>query len=101
MFEYDDREPAPPPPASLAPLMMPPPLDLSTVPAPAVEAVRLVGFVRRGGALRAALSLHGIVSVLGAGEQADGYSVLSVDEDTGVTVRTPEGEDLLLPPPSH
>ena len=101
VFEFDDAKAVAPPPASLAPLMMPPPLDLSSAPAPAAEPVRRVGFVRRGGALRAALSLHGSVSVLGVGDEADGYLVLAVDEDTGVSVRTPDGEELLLPPPSH
>ncbi len=100
VFEFDDPRLPAPPPASLAPLMMPPPLDLSSAPAPPAEAVRLVGFVRRGGALRAALSVHGTVSVLGVGEEADGYSVLSIDEDTGVSVRRPDGDEVVLPPPS-
>jgi hypothetical protein len=99
VFEFDDRGTEAPTPASLGPLTMPPPLDLAAPAlAPADEPVRLVGFVRRGGVLRAALSLHGTVSVLGAGEEADGYSVLSVDEDAGVSVRTPDGDELRLPP---
>jgi hypothetical protein len=102
VFEFEDRAleaPAAPPPVSLAPLLVPPPLAPMADAAPANEPIRLVGFVRRGGVLRAALSFTGMVSVLGPGDEAEGYSVLEVDEDTGVTVRTPDGSELLLRPP--
>lgn len=98
VFEFADRAPQAPAPAALPPLVVPPPLALSSR-APSSEPIRLVGFVKKGGALRAALSVEGTVSVLAAGEGAGGYSVLSVDEDAGVTVRTPDGAELLLPPP--
>ena len=99
VFEYGERVSQAPPPVTLAPLMVPPPLAPAVVEPPPSEPIRLVGFVKKGGRVRAALSLDGSVSVLSVGEEAGGYSVLSVDEDAGVTVRTPEGADLLLPPP--
>lgn len=100
VFEFEDQPaPAAPPPAPLPSLVVPPPLDPGAMLEPADEPVRLVGFVRRGGALRAALSLSGTVAVLAPGEQADGYFVLAVDEDAGVTVRTPDGSEQVLPPP--
>jgi hypothetical protein len=61
-------------------------------------AVRLSGFVRSGGALRAVLVRGSVVAVVAAGDSVDGYRVLSVDEDAGVRVKTPTGEELLLPP---
>ena len=96
-FVEPEREAPPPAPRALAPLMVPPPL--APVDTSASEPIRLVGFVRRGGSVRAALSLEGSVSVVGVGEEAGGYSVLAVDEDAGVTVRTPDGAELLLAPP--
>jgi hypothetical protein len=99
VFEYVERAPEAPPAPPLAPLMVPPPLAPSAMEPAASEPIRLVGFVKRGGDLRAALSLDGSVSVLAAGDEAGGYAVLSVDEDAGVMVRTPDGAELLLPPP--
>jgi hypothetical protein len=99
VFEFADRAPAPAA-VSLPPIAVPPPLDLQ--PAAIVEPVspiRLVGFVRKGGRVRAVLSLSGAVTVLAAGEEADGYAVIAIDEDNGVTVRTPDGSEELLPPP--
>jgi hypothetical protein len=96
LFLYE--EPSPPPfvagpPASVAPVSVPPPLTLPP-PSPVV----LVGFVRQGSAVRAALSIHGDVSVLAKDQSADGYLVLSIDEDRGVTVRAPDGSELTLQP---
>jgi hypothetical protein len=100
VFRFVEPEPEePPPPRALAPLMVPPPLAPLPVDAAASEPIRLVGFVRRAGAVRAALSLDGSVSVVGVGDEAGGYSVLAVDEDAGVTVRAPDGAELLLAPP--
>jgi hypothetical protein len=68
-------------------------------PTPTPEAaVRLSGFVRSGGRLRAVLVLGGTVGVAAAGDALDGYRVLSVDEDAGVRLKTPAGEELLLSP---
>jgi hypothetical protein len=99
VFEFVERAPEAPPPPRLAPLMVPPPLAPSAMEPAASEPIRIVGFVKRGGELRVALSLDGSVSVLTAGGEAGGYLVLSVDEDAGVMVRTPDGTELLLPPP--
>jgi hypothetical protein len=74
----------------------PPPEPAMDAP---VHAVRLVGFVRRGGELRAALAVRGSVYVLGAGEEAEGYAVLAADEDVGVRLQDRDGVVLTLPPP--
>jgi hypothetical protein len=85
--------PKPPPTpsaeASLSPEPVPPP------------AVRLVGLVHRGGALRAALSVRGTVVILGLGEESEGYRVLSIDEDTGVRLAGPDGAEQVLAPPAR
>jgi hypothetical protein len=81
---------------------VPPPIH-PTAPPPVLvpPAQRLVGFVRRRGTLCAALVLPGNATVvaLAAGESSANYSVLEVDEELGVRLRTPEGNELLLPPP--
>lgn len=95
LFEFADRA-AEAPPTLLPQALVPPPLE----PQPALASpLRLVGFVRRGDTLRAALSVTGDVIVLAVGEEADGYAVLAIDEDAGVTVRSPDGSEHLLPPP--
>ena len=92
-FQYvDEARPAPKPPArsaaKAAPVAVPPP-----------EAPRLVALVRsRRAGLRAALSLGSDVVLCGPGEWLQGYEVLSVDEDSGVRLRSPDGRTLLLPP---
>jgi hypothetical protein len=90
VFEYaEPRAPLTPrPPAPPAP----PPANPEGLPSETVvDPVRLVGLVRRGGRPRAVLSIRGEVVVLAAGEESDGYRVVSVDEDAGVTVRRPDG----------
>jgi hypothetical protein len=96
VFVYE--EPSPPafvagPPVDAPPVSVPPPLTLPP-PSPVV----LVGFVRQGDAVKAALSIHGDVSVLAKDQSADGYVVLAIDEDRGVTVRAPDGSELTLQP---
>jgi hypothetical protein len=98
LFEYaDERMPAP----LLVPAPAAPPraetLAQRAAPAPAV---RVVGLIRRGGRLEAALIVHGEMMVAGAGARAGGYTVLAVDEDAGVRLRGPAGEEIVLPPPS-
>lgn len=59
---------------------------------------RLVGLVRRGSRLVAALAIDGEVMLLGPGESAGGYTILAVgDED--IRLRGPDGreETLALP----
>ncbi|HEV7500061.1 MAG TPA: hypothetical protein VGQ33_08670 [Vicinamibacteria bacterium] len=77
--------PAPTPPSS-PPLPQPSPSPL----------VRLVGLLRRGGRLRAALAIVGETVVLAPGESSGGYSVVSIDEDEGVTLRGPDGSTVTL-----
>jgi hypothetical protein len=62
-----------------------------------VSPVRLIGYVRRGDNLRAVLSVRGATTVVGAGDDAEGYRVMAVDED-GVRLRTPAGDELVLKP---
>lgn len=75
----------------------------AALPGPAAtatpSAVRVVGLIRRGGQLKAALMVQGEMTLAGKGERAGAYTVLEVDEETGVRVRGPEGEETLLPPP--
>ena len=71
---------------SSAPLPQPSPSPL----------VRFVGLLRRGGRLRAALAIVGETVVLAPGESSGGYSVVSIDEDEGVTLRTPDGSTVTL-----
>jgi hypothetical protein len=83
------------PPARLAP---PPIAVASAIPAPAPEPVRLVGLLRRGTRVKAALSIAGETHVLAGGESAGGYTVLGIDEDDGVRVKTPDGSVIVLAP---
>ena len=94
VFEYGDAgRPAATPRASLAPARPAP----EPLPSPS-PAVRLVGLVRRGGQLKAALAIAGETVLLGAGDSAAGYTVTSIDEDEGVRVRGPDGVTLQLAP---
>jgi hypothetical protein len=89
VFRYlDDPMPsAPSPDSEVAPSEAPP------APPPAV---RLIGFVRRGEGLKAALSILGEVVVCAPGEEVSGYGIVSVDEEEGVRVRAPDGAILSL-----
>jgi hypothetical protein len=96
VFAYADAEPSAvvaPRPAVSA-ISVPPPL----APAPP-SPVALVGFVRKAGELRVALSIRGEVNVLAEGGSAGGYAVVTIDEDRGVTLRDPEGASIALAPP--
>jgi len=70
-----------------------------SVTAAATPVVRLVGFLRKGGALHAIVSVTGEVFVLAAGEQANGYTLLTADEETGARLRGPDGSELTLEVP--
>jgi hypothetical protein len=59
----------------------------------------VAGLIRRGGELKAALVVEGEVIVAGKGERAGGYTVVDVDDETGVRLRGPDGEEIVLPPP--
>jgi hypothetical protein len=95
VFVYDEPAAVPPAPRVFVPeVAVPPPLTL-----PAPSPVALVGFVRQAGAVRAALSIRGSVTVLAREESAGGYVVLAIDEDRGVTLRCPDGTEMTLAPP--
>jgi hypothetical protein len=75
------------------------PLAVATLaPPPAPPAVRLVGLLRRGAQLKAALTITGETYVLASGESAGGYTVVGIDEDEGVRVKTPDGATIVLVP---
>lgn len=92
VFEYAPRPAADP---SLRP---PAPKELDAPPVvvpPIAPLVRLVGLVRRGGALKAALLVHGESVTVGLGEVVEGYTVAAIDED-GVRLRASDGSTLTL-----
>jgi hypothetical protein len=64
--------------------------------APTPPPIRLLGFIRRGESLLAALSVYGVVVTAGAGESAESHLVLAVDEDAGVRLRGPDGAEVML-----
>ncbi|HVR72047.1 MAG TPA: hypothetical protein VMT87_14480 [Vicinamibacteria bacterium] len=100
VFEYVQPTSARAERAALPPLRSPPAEPpAATAEATAPKPVRLVGLVNRGGRLRAALSILGDVVVLAAGEEAQGYRVLSVDEDAGVRLRGPDGSEQVFERP--
>jgi hypothetical protein len=94
VYEVPAPESMAPPVQPLPEVSVPPPLTL-----PPPSPVALVGFVRQGGAVRAAVSIRGQVTVLARDESADGYVVLAIDEDRGVTLRDPDGREITLAPP--
>jgi hypothetical protein len=78
-----------PPPARLVPsvsLALPPP----SLP------LRLVGLVRRTEGLRAAVAISSGVVLVGPGDSVSGYTVLGVDEERGLRLRGPDGEEIML-----
>ena len=93
VFEYADQRP----PVAAAPSAVTPPLTVAPAPSPS-PALRLVGLVRRGGQLKAALAILGETVVLAPGESAAGYTVISIDEEDGVRVRGPDGSAVQLAP---
>lgn len=90
VFRYLD-EASEPGPTAWVPHAAPP----ETQPPPP-PAVRLIGFLRREGGLKAALSIMGEIVVCAPGEQVSGYTVVSVDEEEGVRVRAPDGAEISL-----
>jgi len=67
-------------------------------PAPSANPLRLIGVVRKGGTVKAAVSLWGETVVMAEGEESRGYKVLSIDDEGGVRLRGPDGAELTLPP---
>lgn len=100
VFQYGEgAAPAPAPGANVS-RVTPPPVVEAPAPSPS-PLVRLVGLLRRGGQTRAALAIAGETVVLAAGESADGYTVISIDEDEGVRLRAPDGGTLVVTPQSE
>src|SRR5439155_22509407 len=95
VFEYGDGTPRV---AAAAPAAAPPSLLMAPAAPPpsAPPAVRLIGLVRRGGQLKAALAVVGKTVVLAPGESASGYTVVSIDEEEGVQLKAPDGSPLRL-----
>jgi hypothetical protein len=92
LFEYVDEN------GPVAPGVGVPSTPPEAGPAETAHGVRLIGFVRQGGAVRAALWVEGEVIVAGPGEGTSDLEVLSVDEDVGVRVRLGDGAERLLAP---
>jgi hypothetical protein len=92
VFEYAPRVAAAPAPRPAAVASGAPPV----VQEPVAPGARLVGLVRRGGVLKAALQVHGETVVVGVGEDAGDYRVVAIDED-GVRLRAGDGTILTLP----
>ena len=96
VFEYvsaASRPAAPPPSMAVAPVA-----SAAMASSPAPPPVRLVGLLRRAGQVKAALALMGETVVLASGESAGGYTVVAIDDDEGVRVRTPDGITIVLVP---
>ena len=97
LFQYADGAVTPGPPSMTPRVAQAPVTPAAPVPTP--PGVRVAGLVRRGGQLKAALVVQGELTLAGKGERAGGYTVLEVDEESGVRVRGPGGEETILPPP--
>lgn len=95
-FRFLNEEPSARPSPSPSSLVARPPS-----PDPAPARARLVGLVRSAGGLRAVLVLDGEVVLVSAGDTVGGFRVLSLDEDTGVQVRDPEGLEAVLALPDQ
>ena len=73
---------------------------LETLAPPPAPPLRLVGFVRRAEGLRAAVATSAGVVLVGPGDGVSGYTVLAVDEEHGLRLRGPDGEEHVLEPRS-
>ena len=71
------------------------------VPVASANPLRLIGVVRKGGTVKAAVSLWGETVVMAEGEESRGYKILSIDDEGGVRLRGPDGSELTLPPSSY
>lgn len=94
VFVYADVPAAPAAPLADAP----PSLLASAEPTPTPPPLRLVGLVRRAEGLRAALALGGETTLVAAGDRIGRYTVVAVDEDSGVVVKDETGAEIRLPP---
>ena len=72
----------------------------ATLATPLPLPLRLVGLVRRAEGLRAAVATSAGVALVGPGDTVAGYAVLAVDEERGLRLRGPDGEEHILEPRS-
>jgi hypothetical protein len=79
---------------------LPMPTPRAPLPPSPLE-VRLVGLVRQGGRLRAALRTPAGTFLLGEGESSEGWTVLAIDEDSGVRLRESSGREIALSLPNE
>jgi hypothetical protein len=99
VFEYAEASVRAAGPPAAARSVAPPAATLPSAPLPPpAPPVRLVGLLRRGNRVKAALAITGETYVLGSGESAAGYTVMGIDEDEGVRVKTPDGSTIVLAP---
>jgi Tfp pilus assembly protein PilP len=70
-------------------------------PSPAPLPVRLVGLVRRSGALQAALAADGEVVLVSVGDRVGAFTVVSLDEEGSVRLRDPDGQEATLTLPGE
>jgi hypothetical protein len=94
LFEYGERAATAPPVA----IRTPAPTEATPPPTATPAPVRLVGIVQAAGGLRAALAMDGEVLVGFRGEKLRGYTIVAIDEDSGVVLKGPDGEKLELRP---
>jgi hypothetical protein len=102
IFQYsraEEEETVPRRVAPVAPVALPAPPSLAASGLPVPEGPRLIGIVRQGGALKAAIAVDGEVTVVRIGDRAGAYTVLAIDEDDGVRLSDPSGATLTLAPP--
>jgi hypothetical protein len=92
IFRYADQ---PAPANTRRPAAAPRP----AIPVPTEPALRLVGILHKGGTLQAVLALSGEVILAKVGERVGGHLVLSIDEESGVRLRDPDGQEVTLPVP--
>jgi hypothetical protein len=95
IFEYA-REPDAGPLSARVP-GSPLPLSTGATPTP-TPSVRLVGLVGSASGKSVALAIDGQVVVVAPGEMELGYRVLAIDQDVGVRISGPDGEQLLPVP---
>jgi hypothetical protein len=65
---------------------------------PSPAPVSLVGLVRQAGEVRAALSIEGQVEIAAVGDEVSGYRVLSIDDESSVRLRGPDGVERTIAP---
>jgi hypothetical protein len=70
----------------------------AAVSSPTPAPVKLLGLVQQAGGLRAALALDGDVVLGMQGETVAGYTIETIDEDSGVVLKGSDGRRIELRP---